>query len=238
MNPLRIFIALLAASLLVGCQSGGGPSSVSAGPMQQRTLRGSSVDAVLAEGAAILRREFPRVRIDPETRSISADPVEFVSARDTGLAREVVGGRSTMRRKAMMIVGERGDAVVVRLRIDVERRDTERQKVAQPRGYRLGDTPGAESPIDEDAATTVEQNTVWTPLRRDARLERELLEELRSKFDADAIDVGEDAVRPESAPAPTRLDDADGSAAPREAGANAPRASSPTRSPDEVMEDE
>jgi hypothetical protein len=69
-----------------------------------------------------------------------------------------------------------------RLRVDIERRDTERQALMQPRSYRLGDTPGQETPIEADAATTSEQNTVWTRVRRDRKLERALLDELRDQF--------------------------------------------------------
>jgi hypothetical protein len=137
---------------------------------------------VLDAAAVILQRDFGRVKVDRAARRITTAPVEFTTERESGTVRDLYRGRSTMRRVAQFDVGRSGGQTVARLRVDVERRDTERQVLMQPRPYRLSDDPGQETPIDVDAATTAQQNTVWTRVRRDRTLERALLDELREQF--------------------------------------------------------
>ncbi|MCK4340945.1 MAG: hypothetical protein KAY37_04400 [Phycisphaerae bacterium] len=177
MMRLRIILTLPVLAGLAGCGGGGAVSG-----QQQRVIKDATPDQVLAEAAVILKREFGRVRVDPVARTIITAPVEYTTDRESGTARDLYRGRSTMRHKATFSVGRKSGAPVARLRIDVERRDTVRQQVMQPRGHRLSDAPGHETPIDRDAATTEQQNTVWTRVRRDTRLERAILEELRERF--------------------------------------------------------
>jgi hypothetical protein len=136
---------------------------------------------VLTAASAILRREFGRVTIDREAHTIVSQPVEFRTTRDSGTARDLYRGRSTMRRIAQFSLGRRGGSTVARLRIDIERRDTARTLSAQPPTGRISDSH-AQTPIERDAATTERQNTVWSRVRRDRKLERLLLEELRERF--------------------------------------------------------
>lgn len=176
MNRLVIVLVLPVLAGLAGCADAGLYAH------QQRVIENADPDQVLAVAAAILQREFGRVKVDRAARRIETAPAEFTTNRESGTARDLYRGRSTMRRVARLNVGRRGDATVVRLHIDVERRDTERRAVMQPQAHRISDTPGHMTPIDRDAATTQEQNTVWTRVRRDRRLETALLEELRERF--------------------------------------------------------
>lgn len=186
MNRLSVVcLGVLVALPAVGCAPNG-----SMAPHQARVIENADANAVLAAAAKILRREFGRIRVDPEARTIDTEPVEFRTTRESGTARDLYGGRSTMRRRAHFSLGRRGGAVVARLRVDVERQDTARVLTMQPPTGRVSDTP-AYTPIERDAATTERQNTVWTHVRRDRRLERLLLQELSEEF----------APQPEAAPA-------------------------------------
>jgi hypothetical protein len=202
MRTLLSLSAAIGLTLLVGCES---PqrSNIAAGGLEQRALGNAAPDAVLIEAAAILKREFGRAKINPEMRSIETGYYEYSTSRESGTSRDLVGGRSQMRRKATFVVGSRGETTVARLRIDVERRDSEQQSVLQPRGARFGDSPGQESAIDRDAATTTSQNVVWTPVRRDYQLEKQLLAELQEKFTRLAA---EDEAPPASPEAPRSPD--------------------------------
>ncbi len=162
---------------------------------QERVIESAAPDAVLAEATSILQREFGRVKVDRVARRITTTPVEYATGRESGTARDLYGGQSTMRRTAELNVGQRGGVTVARIRVDVERRDTVQRAAMRPEAHRLGDTPGNETPVDRDAATTAEQNTVWTLVRRDTRLERQLLEELREHF-AQAAGGAEPATAP------------------------------------------
>lgn len=199
MRALLPLLLAAMATLVMGCESTP-RRAVAAGGLEQRALGNASPDAVLVEAAGILKREFGRAKVNHETRSIETGYYEYSTVRESGTSRDLVGGRSQMRRKATFIVGSRGDTTVARLRIDVERRDSEQQSVLQPRGMRLGDSPGQESAIDRDAATTTAQNVVWTPVRRDYQLEKQLLAELQEKFTRLAA---EDEVSPASPDEPS-----------------------------------
>jgi hypothetical protein len=162
---------------LAGC-AGPARTYVSA----QRVIRGADVEAVFAEATSILQQEFGRIQVDRVNQSIISAPQEFTTTRESGTARDLYRGRSTMRRTAHFTVSSGETGAVAHLRIDLERQDTVRQQVMRPRAYRLGDAPGHETPIDRDAATTHRQNTVWTHVRRDTNLERALLDELRERI--------------------------------------------------------
>jgi hypothetical protein len=195
MNRVLLVVVVLAAALWAGCSE-----TARVSVQQQRVIQGADPDAVLDAATVVLQREFGRVKVDRAARHITTAPVEFATERESGTARDLYRGRSTMRRVAQFDVGRNGGQTVARLRVDVERRDTERQAMMQPRPNRLSDNPGQETPIDVDAATSAQQNTVWTLVRRDRTLERALLDELREQF-ARLTVPAEDTEAPPPAPA-------------------------------------
>jgi len=177
MKQLVILLLFPALAVVTGCVDAAAVEG-----LQQRVIPNADPDQVLTAATTILQREFGRVRVDTMARRIVTGPVEYTTERESGTARDLYRGRSTMRRLATFMVGRSGGETVARLRVDVERRDTGRQVVMHPQAYRLSDNPGQETPISGDAATTAEQNAVWTRVRRDRQLERELLDELREQF--------------------------------------------------------
>ncbi len=192
-------VALSALAALAGCAE---TARVEA--QQQRVIQNAEPDEVLAAAAAILQREFGRVKVDRAAHRITTAPVEFTTERESGTARDLYRGRSTMRRVGYLDVSRSGGQTVARLRVDVERRDTERQAVMRPRAYRLSDDPGQETPLETDAATTAQQNTVWTRVRRDRTLERALLDELREQFTRLSVEAENSAaVTPPAGSKPT-----------------------------------
>jgi hypothetical protein len=178
MKPTMLWTLLMTGVVLLsGCAT---ESSYRVRP-QERVIPCDDPDEVLVVAGRILQREFGRVAAR-DTRRLVTAPAEYTTERESGTMRDLYRGRSTMRRIATFEVGRRADRTVARLRIDVERQDTQRQEVMHPTGHRLSDTPGSATPITQDAATTEAQNTVWTRVRRDTRLERALLEELQEYF--------------------------------------------------------
>lgn len=161
---------------LTGCTQGLETSRV-----QSRVIPAASVDEVFRAAHVLLRREFGPLKIEADAHRAVSRPVEYRTASESGTARDLYGARSTMRRIAHFSVTRRGDDAVARLRIDIERQDTARREVFQPDRYRLSDAPG-QTAIQRDAATSARQNTVWTFVKRDRRLERALLAELQEHF--------------------------------------------------------
>jgi len=204
---------MLLALLPVVVGLGGCSEMRSVDTLQERVITDATPDQVLTAAASLLQREFGRIKVDAVGQRIDTAPAEFTTQRESGTVRDLYRGRSTMRRIAHFSVGRSHGQTVARLRVDLERRDTERQVVMQPRGYRLSDTPGQETPIDADAATSQEQNMVWTRVRRDRKLERALLEELQEQFarlssEPEAAEVAEPptAQPPTGVPAPEKPD--------------------------------
>lgn len=148
---------------------------------QQTRSIAAPPEEVLRVAAGLLRRELGSARVDQDARSVLGIGPDYSTRTASGTARDLVGGRSTLRRVAQFNVGPRGMGSVARLRISIERQDTTRTMVAAAPMERISDTP-AYTPIERDAATTDRQNTVWSSVRRDRELERRLLSELEEYF--------------------------------------------------------
>ncbi|MFQ5805515.1 MAG: hypothetical protein ACE5I3_03585 [Phycisphaerae bacterium] len=161
---------------LAGCMQG-----LETRRFQSRLIPAASADDVFRAAQVILRREFGPLNIEPAARRIVSQPVEYRTASESGTARDLYGGRSTIRRIAYFAAAPRDAGTIARLRIEVERQDTARQETFQPDRHRLSDAP-SQTPIERDAATSTRQNTVWTFVKRDLRFERELLAELQEQF--------------------------------------------------------
>lgn len=153
-------------------------------------------DIALAAGQSVLRHQFDRLTVDRAARRITSEPQEFVTQNESMTSRDFVGARTTLRRVALMSVVPRGAGKSqVRLRIDRQREDTTRTEQTNSGQYRLSDSP-AYTPIERDAGTTANQNTVWTSIGRDSKLERELLGELERQFSKAADDVEAARIEP------------------------------------------
>ena len=196
MRGLRVFPVVVAPLIWsAGCARG-----LESGNFQTRVIRPASPEDVFRTAQVVLRREFGPLEVDRDAHRIDSRPEEYRTATGSGTARDLYGGWSTMRRVAHFSMSSRSDGVVVRLRVDLERQDTSRREIFQPESHRLSDTPD-QTPIQRDAATTARQNTVWTFVKRDQRLERALLAELQEQFAPAPIEA-EDAQ-----PAERPLDD-------------------------------
>ncbi len=172
-------VPLLALSWCVGCAS---PEA----SLRARSvfLPGADPDAVFDAARELLRRDFGTVQVNRSTRTIESGPSEFTTRTDSGTVRDLYGGVSRMRRRATMWVLPRENGTLARLRIVIEREDTERTSAVPRQDYRLADWPAAQTAIDRDAATSAEQNEVWTFVRRDLRGEQRVLDALASRFPA------------------------------------------------------
>lgn len=176
---IRRLLGAVGALLLIG-MSGCAAERERVG-FTAREIPEAGTGEVLAAARPVLQREFGRMRYEPERGRILCGPSEYVSSSGTGTLSDVYRGRTTLRRTASFATSARGSNAVARLRIDVERRDTERRPMTVREGSRLSDAPGYTA-VETDAATTASQNEVWTFIRRDTQLESALLAEVQAKF--------------------------------------------------------
>ncbi len=193
-RALAFFATITIPVLLTGCAEG-----IEKQRYQSRLIVEASPQEVFQAAQEILRREFGPVRADPESLRIETGPVEFQTRTTSGTARDLYGAPSTMRRRARFVAARAANGgAIARLRVEIERLDTQRQEAFYlDRQRRLSDAPG-DTPIQRDAATTERQNTVWTFVKRDYRLERAILAELLERF---APASGPSATRAQQPPA-------------------------------------
>lgn len=182
--------SIAALVLLTGCESSQ-PTNRAPRNAQSIRLASDDVRVVFSAGVEVMRGEFNRVRPRPSDRVVLIEPELYQTRSESGTARDYYGGVSEMRRKAWFQVDPIGSATRARIRVDLERLDTRRRELLRPPISRLDDNPGY-TPIQEDAATTSEQNTLWTSAGRDRALERRLLLELRERVEGPAptLDAG------------------------------------------------
>lgn len=88
-------------------------------------------------------------------------------------AGQFLSSRNPQRRVVQIRMDERQGQVNIYCRVTVEEQVTEATRMFA-RQYRGVDIPD-DTPIDRDAATTTEQNTVWRTRRRDKAAERRIL---------------------------------------------------------------
>jgi len=141
-----------------------------------RQIRRSDRSVALdAAEAALIERGFSIAQRDAVegviiTESIENDPRDRRGRSGVGLS-----SAPRTRRFAEVRLAGAGEEAKVYCKILVQEQST--------RAYGMfsydragSDLPGSQTAIDRDAATTVEQNTVWRTLRRDTAAERQVLD--------------------------------------------------------------
>lgn len=183
---MAAYVCLLSTGLFtIGCASTDDrTASPRPGESLSRNVDSTDVNAVLSEAYDILKRDFAGATIDRERRVVVSDAVEYASTRDTGTPSDFVGVPNTLRRIAIVSCESSGDGVMTRVRVDIERRDTQRRQAMQRSETQFGDTP-RQTAIERDAATTPRQNDVWTRIRRDRAFEQQILADIQNRFAPD-----------------------------------------------------
>lgn len=168
-------IAWLALGI-IGCAADGEVSR-----FQSRWVPDAEPDAAYRAAEVVLRREFGRLASESGGRRILTEPRIYNATRESGAARDLYRGSSTLRSAATLLVAPRDAGSLVQVRVDVEREDSTRREVFQHEEHRLSDSP-SRTALERDAATSTRQNTVWTFVRRDRALERAILDEVADRL--------------------------------------------------------
>jgi len=147
---------------------------------RRRFTNVDSAEVFLAAERA-LREEFRAdVRL-PDRGYLKSFPKESSATQGTGLLTDRMGiaGPSRVRRVAEFWVTPNDDAVTVRCKVTLERRDTSRRQ-AFARDHDVDDTPaGTPADLASEAGNPREE---WTRLGNDDALERDLLASLQEQL--------------------------------------------------------
>jgi len=137
-------------------------------PLQQAGLMTIAENELRELGYVVYQRDATigslRARADVD--------VETASRRTSGVTHRSGGTR----RHAVVRIESDDEQSAVYCKVLLQQRATGAYRMLQ-RDSTGQDTPN-ETPIDRDAATTEEQNTLWRTLRRDRRSEHELLDSI------------------------------------------------------------
>ena len=160
---------LLAALIVTGC----GNSAPSARAFSQLRLPQTSRDTAYELLAETLAARYPIASADRGAGAINTEPVETREANNQGRVGDLMGVRRRIRRTVNGRVTGNDTSAEVWCKVVVERYDPNASALFRNE-MRMVDAP-INTAADNEAATTTEQNEVWRTVRRDKRLERELL---------------------------------------------------------------
>lgn len=169
-----------------GCTAPGSVTSGRATNYHIRRLPAAEFDAAFDAGLAALREyDF---RIDQSSRSagvIVSRPSEKTIRGGTGrIGDEVLRSSNRVRRIAEIGIVRAGEGISARCKVLMERLDTGDYRAF--RRERAGSDIPAETPIEVDGGTVGDQREVWTFVRRDLNLERQLLAALAERVSGTA----------------------------------------------------
>jgi hypothetical protein len=173
--------SLCACLLLLGACATPGPSPLSYGVRQlpgsdRSAIFQASEDSLVALGYRIDHR-------DPAAGVLTTWPVAGKLRDEAARPRARLGTPGLLRRIAQVRIEEGAAGMTVFCKVAVQEQTTEAHRL-RASDYRTSDSPGY-TPIDRDAATTKQQNTVWQTIRRDKRAEREILTAIEERTGGD-----------------------------------------------------
>ena len=157
--------AAIAAGSLLGCSPSLSGTS--------RTLGAVNYETAYAASRRVMSQYFSVLPGGPETGVLQSRPAQ-AKAGPSG----TMGLSSTDRRKvATLRLSRQGEIVIANLHVEVQgqRKDSFRQLRHDDQAY--SSVPN-QTPAQEEAATTPEQNDVWRSVGRDQKLERQILNEI------------------------------------------------------------
>jgi len=148
--------------------------------VQQRERNAALDDAE----AALIDLGYLIERSDPAEGVITTQPVEAQAGLDS--TRPVsLSTRPKARRIVEVRVQYDSGATKVFCKVLIQEQTTQAHRMfASDRSG--SDTPGDYTPINRDAATTTEQNTVWRTVRRDKAAERNILNAITERTGGEA----------------------------------------------------
>lgn len=162
-----------------GCASSGlSPLNYAVGHVQ-----GEDRDGVFETArTALIEQGYCIKRADLAAGVITTLPVPVALPSDLGGRGTLLSSQARFRRVAQVRVSQRSGTIDVYCRVSDEEQTTEAYRMFA-RDRMVFDTPH-ETPIDREAATTTEQNTVWRTIRRDKAAERRILKAILVRLDA------------------------------------------------------
>lgn len=136
--------------------------------------------ALRAVELALQERGFDVELVDPRGLLVRTTPQSDAVAKEMAGTDLRASATGEARRFVECRIIEAREGLRVYCRSPIQKQVAQAYRMTAE-SYRSDDTPDI-TPIERDAATTREQNTVWRTVRRDLRLEREVLEAVERRL--------------------------------------------------------
>ena len=181
LHPVRLSSVFLAAFLFAGCADRPRlePEQFRSMPMGE-----ASYKTAFATSLNVMREYFSIGRTDDAIGRIEARPEMFNKTEPGTRLSEQHTAEKPYRRTAVLKVRSNEGEIWADIRVQEERRDTRAYR--QFSRLRAPDDNFVSTPIDEETATDVEEEEVWTVVRQDRALEREILMRIHDRLAAAA----------------------------------------------------
>ena len=174
---------LLAMFLLVGCsQREGLFGSEALGPATWANLEKISSAKAFAASQQAVQQEYRIESRDPENLKLLAISPLYSGRASAGTLREgLTNPKDTLRRMVQLQISrDRLGRSVLRVRVEVQRRDTGQMRAFAYQRQR-SDLP-AVTPIEQESPAGAEKTTVWTTIRRDRPSEQQIIEIIKTQL--------------------------------------------------------
>ncbi len=154
-----------------GCVSAG----VSLLNYSVRHVQGGDPAAAFAVAqVALINLGYKIDKSDRATGVIVTRPIPTTASAERIHARTRLRSSSRLRRLVQVRIAQGPGVINVYCKVALQEQTTEAHRMFR-RDHAISDVPG-ETPIDREAATTEEQNTVWQTVGRDKAAERRILD--------------------------------------------------------------
>lgn len=167
---LLMTVAVIAMASTIGCQS---PDAAMSGYAARHLASVETAQAFSAARHVLEGYGFSVRRADVERGWIATHPARLHEL-EAAAVRDVFGREADERRVVTMRVLPEATGAAIFCKVEVQEPSSDEFRLYSD-AHRTSDTL-SDTPIDRDAATTDEQNTVWRTRRRDRDLERSLLD--------------------------------------------------------------
>ncbi len=148
-----------------------------------RHLADADQQTVLEEARfALADQGFPIKSTDASSGVVLSYPVSQARVGGASRSNLSLSTHGDFQRIAQVRIASSEDGVSIYCRVEVQEQVNATQRIFY-QGFAEGDVP-VETPIDRDAATTTQQNTVWRTIRRDKGAERRILEAILARTGA------------------------------------------------------
>ena len=184
MKQMVYALPLAALAAMIGCSSGPSPGST----MQLGTAEQVSPQLAFTTAKEVMAQYFPVQSADPESGTIKCQPAAVKERQE-----RLLGASPTRQVASIQIFSSEG-LTMATVTVVVQQLGTSVFRASRNEGSYSG-VPN-ETPAQQDAATTAEQNQTWKTIDYSYETQRKILDDLRQRLHPESASQSAGRVQP------------------------------------------